>query len=109
MIQMPSKNQPGHHHGRPRLTHSIWTPRTSVPTDRESRETRKQWWNGHWGRIVRKDVLIHVDGDAWLVEARDGGAEGRSRFLDAENEDAAVEIARDLMIGSDGWQELTAS
>ncbi len=32
---------------------------------------------------------------------------GRSRFIDAENEDVALDIARDLMIGSDGWRELT--
>jgi hypothetical protein len=36
------------------------------------------------------------------------GAEGRSRFIDADDEDAALDVARDLMIGADGWRELTA-
>jgi len=54
------------------------------------------------------DVLIHVNGDAWMVEARTGGAEGRSRFLDATDENAAFDLARDLMISSDGWRELSS-
>jgi hypothetical protein len=70
-------------------------------------ETRKQWWNGRWGRIARRDIFIHVDGDAWMVEARDGGADGRHRFLDDETEAAALDIARDLMMSSNGWRELT--
>jgi len=43
-----------------------------------------------------------VDGDALLVELRKGGADGRSRFLDANNEDDALDIARSLMIEGDG-------
>jgi hypothetical protein len=69
-------------------------------------ETRRKWWNGRWGRLARTDVFIHVDGDMWMVELREGGREGRSRWLDARDEDAALNIARDLMIGSDGWREL---
>jgi hypothetical protein len=37
-----------------------------------------------------------------------GGAEGRSSFLDAADEEAAWDVARDLMIDSDGWRELNA-
>jgi len=70
-------------------------------------ETRKHFWNGRWGSIARKDVFVRVDGDAWLVELRKGGADGRSRFVDANGEDSAFDIARDLMIGTDGWLELS--
>jgi hypothetical protein len=72
-------------------------------------ETRKHFWNGRWGSIARKDVLVRVDGDVWLVELRNGGVDGRSRFLDADSEDNAFDIARDLMIGTDGWRELSSS
>jgi hypothetical protein len=71
-------------------------------------ETRKHYWNGHWGRLARTDIFVRVDGDMWLVELREGGAEGHSRFIDADDEDAAFDVARDLMIGADGWRELTA-
>jgi len=42
-------------------------------------EQRKHWWNGRWGKLARQEVLIFNDGDTWRVEAREGGAEGRSR------------------------------
>lgn len=70
-------------------------------------ETRKHFWNGRWRRIARTDVFVRVDGDVWIVELRDGGADGRSRFIDADDEDSALDIARDLMIGRDGWRELS--
>jgi hypothetical protein len=58
--------------------------------------------------LARTDIFVRVDGDMWLVELREGGAEGRSRFIDTDDEDAALDVARDLMIGADGWRELTA-
>jgi hypothetical protein len=73
----------------------------------QSVETRKHFWNGRWGSIARTDVFVRVDGDVWIVERRDGGADGRSRFIDADDEDSALDIARDLMIGGDGWRELS--
>ncbi len=38
---------------------------------------------------------------------RKGGADGQSRFIDADDEDSALDIARDLMIGRDGWRDLS--
>jgi len=38
-------------------------------------ERRKHYWNGKWGRLARRDILVFEDGGAWLVEAREGGAE----------------------------------
>jgi hypothetical protein len=52
-------------------------------------------------------VFVRVDGDSWLVEQRKGGSDGRSRFIDADSPDGAFDIARDLMIGTDGWRELS--
>jgi hypothetical protein len=72
-----------------------------------SMETRKHFWNGRRGPIGRTDVLIRVDGDIWMLELRTGGADGCSRFLDADNEDDALDIARNLMIEGDGWRDLS--
>jgi hypothetical protein len=69
-------------------------------------ERRKFWWNGRWGRLSRRDLLVYVDGEQWWVEVRDGGAEGRVRWLECVSADAAFDLVRDLMSGTDGWAEL---
>jgi len=35
-------------------------------------ERRKHWWNGTWGRLVRRDLYLYEDGNKWTVEARLG-------------------------------------
>jgi hypothetical protein len=70
-------------------------------------EQRRHWWNARWGRLARRDVYLRVDGDRWLVEARDGGSEGISRFWEMDNEEQAWDVARMLLAGSDDWRELT--
>ena len=72
-------------------------------------EQRKQWWNGRWGRIARRDLYLREDAGVWLVEDRLGGADGRSQFYEHHDEDAALERVRVLMAASDGWQEVGAS
>ena len=69
-------------------------------------ERRKHWWNGTWGRLARRDVYLFEDGGTWLVEGRDGGAEGRSKWYDFENEDSALDCVRGLMVGPGDWREL---
>ena len=69
-------------------------------------ERRKHWWNSRWGRLSRRDILVYEDGGRWWIEAREGGADGRSRWLECADEDAVLDIARDLMSGTDGWREL---
>jgi hypothetical protein len=69
-------------------------------------ERRKHWWNSRWGRLSRRDVFVYEDGGQWLIEAREGGADGRSRWLECADEDAALDMVRDLMAGTDGWREL---
>jgi len=69
-------------------------------------ERRKFWWNGKWGRLARRDVLLWVDADVWWVEAREGGAEGRSRWLEHPNEDAALDTVRALIAGTERWRDM---
>lgn len=69
-------------------------------------EKRKHWWNGRWGRLSRRDILLYEDAGQWWIEARHGGSEGRTRWLECAGEDSALDVVRDLMIGTDGWREL---
>jgi hypothetical protein len=70
-------------------------------------ERRKHWWNGTWGRLARRDVYLFEDGGKWLVEAREGGAEGRSRWYDFDDEDTALDCVRGLLVQPGDWRELT--
>ena len=74
--------------------------------DSGAMERRKFWWNGRWGRLARRDILVYEDGGQWWVEAREGGVEGRCRWLECVDEDAALDVVRGLMAGTDGWREL---
>jgi len=70
-------------------------------------ERRKHYWNGKWGRLARMDILVFEDGGAWVVEAREGGADGRSRWFELPDEDTALDCVRDLITLSkvDEWKE----
>lgn len=67
---------------------------------------QKHWWNGIWGRLARRDVYLYTDGDRWLVEARDGGAEGRRRRSEYADETAALAAVRQCLVGPGHWREL---
>jgi hypothetical protein len=69
-------------------------------------EKRKHYWNGRWGRLARHDILVFEDGGQWQIEHRVGGTEGRSRWYEYPDEDAALDQVRDLIGCSDSWQEL---
>jgi hypothetical protein len=45
----------------------------------EAMNKRHHWWDGHAGRMARRDIIVYEDGARWLVEARQGGSEGTSR------------------------------
>ena len=62
-------------------------------------ERRKFWWNGKWGRLARRDVLLYEDGGVWWVE-------GRSRWFEFVDEDAATDCVRMLVAGTERWREL---
>ncbi|MFY1697211.1 MULTISPECIES: hypothetical protein [unclassified Solwaraspora] len=70
-------------------------------------EQRKHWWNGVWGRLARRDVFLRTDADHWYVEARVGGADGRSRFTEHGTEDAAYDMVRHLLAGPGDWREVS--
>jgi hypothetical protein len=69
-------------------------------------ERRKHWWNGIWGRLARHDVYLYEDGGRWWVETREGGAEGRSRWFEHADEDAALDQVRTLLDGPGTWRPL---
>ena len=69
-------------------------------------EKRKHFWNGRWGRLARRDVLMFEDAGFWRVEDRTGGAEGRSRWAEFDDEEAAVNHVSGLVVGMDEWREL---
>lgn len=69
-------------------------------------ERRKHWWNGTWGRLARRDIYLWEDAGQWTVEARQGGAEGRSRRYDRLDEDAAMDCVRGLLLQPGDWREL---
>lgn len=69
-------------------------------------ERRKHWWNGSWGRMARRDVLLYEDAGRWLIEIRQGGAEGRSAWREYDDEDAALDRVQALISVGDGWRQL---
>ena len=71
-------------------------------------ERRRHYWNAKWGRIARRDILIFEDAGRWLVEAREGGEDGASRWFDVGDENGAFDLVRSLMSDSTDWRELSA-
>jgi hypothetical protein len=68
-----------------------------------------RWWNGSWGRLSRQDVFLRAE-TVWEVEARRGGAEGRSRtWRFHTQEEARAFVARCLEAGVGEWRELPAA
>jgi hypothetical protein len=66
----------------------------------------RHWWNGSWGRLSRRDVYVRTDGKRWEVEARLGGAEGRSTVWTHDDEAGALERARSWLDPRFTWTEL---
>ena len=67
-----------------------------------------RWWNGSYGRLSRRDVFLRR-GTVWEVEAREGGAEGRSRVFRFDSEQEAVAFAQRCRGGPGRWRELHVS
>ncbi len=70
-------------------------------------ERRKHWWNGTWGRLARRDIYLFEDGGRWSVEAREGGAEGRSRWYEFDDEDTAMDCVHGLLAQPGQWRQLS--
>jgi hypothetical protein len=69
-------------------------------------ERRRHWWNGSWGRLGRRDIYLYEDGGQWWVEARTGGAEGRSRWFEHADQDSADDRVRGLLTEPGRWREV---
>jgi hypothetical protein len=69
-------------------------------------ERRKFWWNGKWGRLARRDILLYEDGGVWWLETREGGVEGRSRWAEFHTEEAACDAVRPMIEGPDRWRQM---
>ena len=53
-------------------------------------------------------MLIFYTPEAWTVEARQGGPEGRSKKVPATSQPEALQIAQRFMeLGGDEWKEMT--
>jgi hypothetical protein len=65
----------------------------------------ERWWNGHWGRLARRDVRL-VHRQRWTVEAVEGGAEGKIRRWTFETEEQARELVNRLLAHGTGWREI---
>jgi hypothetical protein len=69
---------------------------------------RVRWWfNGRWGHLARRDMIIWTRDGRYAIEARYGGTEGRSRWLKCADLGQAEDVANNLMEDSDGWRELS--
>ncbi|GIJ52459.1 hypothetical protein Val02_93450 [Virgisporangium aliadipatigenens] len=68
-------------------------------------ELLEKWWNGSWGRLARRDVLLRV-GAIWEVEVREGGADGHSRVWRFPTEEEARAFAQQCMTPSGKWRDL---
>lgn len=69
-------------------------------------EKRKHYWNGSWGRLARRDILVYENGGQWILEVRVGGADGRSRWFEYDGEEAAQHRLRALLAEDESWREL---
>lgn len=64
-----------------------------------------KWWNGRWGRLARRDIRLSV---RWEVEALSGGADGRAKRWEFDDEVKARSWVEHLMgTGGDGWKDVT--
>jgi hypothetical protein len=74
----------------------------------DERTRQLWWWNGRWGHLARRDVFVHLEDGNWSVQAREGGAEGRTAVWQFDDRDQAVAAAKNLMdkSGMDGWRSV---
>ncbi|WP_327008120.1 hypothetical protein OHA72_13100 [Dactylosporangium sp. NBC_01737] len=68
----------------------------------------RQWWNGRWSRLVRRDVFVRNAADGrWQVELRRGGPDGRLRVRTFDSEGAAVDWVRSAVLDpAEDWREM---
>lgn len=71
--------------------------------------TVERWWNGRWGKLARRDVVLRQRGAWFVVEAWQGGPDSTPRTWTFPNEDqASAWLRRCLDDGLGGWQRVDA-
>jgi hypothetical protein len=75
-------------------------------------ELRGRWWNGRFGRLVRRDIwlLTETDGTTWRVEARTGDGDSRKWHGDYADERQARGVIAGMMDRTGGpgeWRDLS--
>ena len=67
-----------------------------------------RWWNGHWGRMARRDIWLSRAGGDWHVRARDGAGGGREVHYDFDREyEARAMVERLIAAAPGGWKDIT--
>ncbi|MFF5230001.1 hypothetical protein [Dactylosporangium sp. NPDC000521] len=71
----------------------------------------RQWWNGRWSRLVRRDVFVRNAADGrWQVELRRGGPDGRLRVRSFDSESDALGWVESAVLDDEdpeaGWREM---
>jgi hypothetical protein len=68
-----------------------------------------RWWNGCWGRMVRRDIWL-IREVRWQVRARQGDSDtGREMSWDYAEDETAARAMVERLLQADGpgdWREL---
>lgn len=74
-------------------------------------KTVERWWNGQWGRLVRRDIWLKTDGTTWRVEARKGDGDSKvwGRDFGPDETAARTLVAEMKARGWTEWQQLRAA
>ena len=73
-------------------------------------EPRGRWWNGRFGRMVRRDIWLLTDGSTWRVEARTGDADSGKWHHDYADERQARGVIAGMIERTGGpaeWRDLS--
>jgi hypothetical protein len=66
------------------------------------------WWNGQYGRLVRRDIWRYTDGQTWRVEARQGDGDATVWHRDYGDEASARDLISNLLLTTgDTWRDLS--
>src|SRR4030095_14222021 len=93
------------HQQTPGQTHRLREGVDRIPA---AEELVGQWWNGHRGRLGRRDIWLTTDGKLWHVRAREGGPDGREVRYDFDRAYEAREMVDRLIATAPGsWKDVT--
>lgn len=79
-----------------------------MPLYRHEVTVEQHWWNGDRGKSTRRDVYVRTDGKLWEVEARKGGADGRSTIQQCPGRASALILAGAWRGGRAEWRQISS-